>query len=148
MRKKSQILILAKVLIAIPVIWYGFVPPLIDVASSHVLNPDWPGHARFHVVWILSTNTLLSITALIFLFKPGANSTRGPLIAGLISLCVYAGFFLSLFTMSAYGGTLSDSNAGPKILGIDGNLFAFSILTTMLMIGMLLSFRINQSQSH
>jgi len=43
--------------------------------------------------------------------------------------------------MGAYDGTLSDSDVVPKIMGIDGNLFAFTPLTIMLIIGTYLSFK-------
>lgn len=130
---------LAKALIAIPTLWFGIVPPIIDYSQSHVLNPGWPPHARFHMVWLLVSNLLISASALFLLFKhiPRVPGTR---IAGLISLCVYLGFFTSAITMNAYGGSLSDANAVPEILGIDANLFVFTPLTIMLIAGIYLSF--------
>lgn len=133
---------IARILIIIPTLWYGFIPPIVDFSESHVFHQDWTGHARFHMVWLLTSNFLLCITALIFLFKNIPNKIIGTRIAGLISLSVYLGFFFSAFTMNLYKGSLSDSNGMDPIMGIDGNLLVFSPLTLFVIIGLYLSFNI------
>ena len=139
--KAESHLKIAKLLIIIPTIWYSIIPPIVDFTLTHVFNPAWVGHARFHTVWLLTTNTLIGIIALVFLFRKIPTQILGMRIAGLLSLCVYAGFFGAALSMGAYDGTLSDSDVVPKILGIDGNLFAFTPLTIMLITGTYMSFK-------
>jgi len=140
MKDESRLKI-ARILIIIPTIWYSIVPPIVDFTHTHVFNPAWVGHARFHTVWLLTTNTLIGIAALICLFKKIPNQVMGMRIAGLLSLCVYAGFFGAALSMGIYDGTLSDSDVVPKTFGIDGNLLAFTPLTIMLISGTYMSFK-------
>ena len=138
---------LAKLFVIIPTIWYGIVPPIIDFNTSHVLNPDWTGHARFHMVWLLVLNMLLSISCLLLIFKKIPSEIIGLRIAACISFCVYAGFFISTWTMKIYGGSLSDGNGVPPIMGIDGNVLVFTPLSIILMIGLYLSWTIKPSKT-
>jgi len=139
--KEESSLKIAKLLIIIPTVWYSLIPPLVDFTHTHVFNPTWVGHARFHTVWLLITNTLIGIAALILILKKIPNEVVGIRIAGLLSLCVYTGFFGATFSMGLYNGTLSDTDVVPKIMGIDGNLLAFTPLTIILIIGIYMSFK-------
>ena len=131
----------AKILIGIPTIWYGLVPPINDFSTSHVLNPDWIGHARFHMVWLLVLKTFLSIFSLLLIIKKLPNEILGLRIAGIISLSVYLSFFVSTISMDLYGGTLGDGNNGvPPLLGINTNVLVFIPLTILLIIGVYRSF--------
>ena len=49
----------ARVLVTFPVAFVGLVPIVVDLSATHALNPDWPPHARLHLVWLVSTNALI-----------------------------------------------------------------------------------------
>lgn len=116
--------VLMKILIGLPVLWFGVVP----------------AHARFHMVWLLISNLLLSVSALTLLLKSPAG-IPGARIAGILGLCVYAGFFLSLLSADLYGGSLTDPGGVDNVMGIDANLLVFTPLSIMLAAGVYLSFR-------
>ena len=74
---------LTKILIGIPTLWYGIVPPIIEFSTSHVLNPNWIGHARFHMVWLLILKMFLSFFSMILIIKKIPNEVLGLRIGGL-----------------------------------------------------------------
>ena len=53
--------LMSKISITIPTIWYGTMPVIADLSDSHLLNPTWMPHAKFHLAWLLSTNSLLAL---------------------------------------------------------------------------------------
>ena len=48
----NRLLLIAKVLLTIGALEF-FGPIVRDTNSSHLLNPNWAGHARFHLMWCL-----------------------------------------------------------------------------------------------
>jgi len=120
----------ARILVTIPAAFIALLPPLVDLNESHVLNPLWTGHARLHTVWLLATNSLVSLVALWILWRPPRESARrAVLLAASLVGSVLAGFFVAAATQSVYGGALTDPNgvaitAGP----VDANLALFSVL--------------------
>jgi hypothetical protein len=121
---------------------YGIIPLLVDLTETHAFHPDWPAHARFHMVWLLGTNTSLAILSLILMWGTKIEPRLRICIGGLIGLCVFGGFFISSFTANLYGGALVDEMGGvPPIFGMDANLVAFTPLTALVVIGLWLAFR-------
>jgi hypothetical protein len=57
--------ILPKILITLATIFYGIMPVIADLSDSHLLNPSWMPHAKFHLVWLLSTNSLFALFAVV-----------------------------------------------------------------------------------
>lgn len=124
---------IAAILLSISAIQFGFVPPIVDLTVSHVFHPDWPPHARFHMVWLLAIGSTLATYVLISLWvQPNEQKSRH---ASIIGCIVLAGFFASAFAQTSYGGSLSDLDEPIQILGIDGNVVAFSIAAVLQIIG-------------
>jgi hypothetical protein len=107
---------------------YGIVPPLVDLSATHALHPDWPPHARFHMVWLLATNSALA-AIVSWLVLAGGNESRlvRLRLASLLGVAALGGFVIATLAQGAYGGALSDPTGGvPPILGLDGNLLGFT----------------------
>ncbi len=120
-------------LITVATVVYGFIPPLVDLTATHVFHPDWMPHARLHAVWQLATNSGLALLALYLMWFRSTNELQRIRLAGLIGLCVYAGFFVSAVTHPLFGGALADEQGGvPTVMGLYGNVIAF---TPMLILG-------------
>lgn len=56
--------IYTRLLITLCVLVYAVLIPFLEWNDSHVFNPDWPPHARFHEVWQLFTHITLGLFAL------------------------------------------------------------------------------------
>lgn len=125
---------LVRLLLTVPALFLVVGPPIADLNATHVANPDWPAHARLHTVWLICTNSVIALLALGLLWGRPQQLTRTRVLLAVALLgSVLLGFFVAAATQSAYGGALTDPNGIPfKILGLDANLFGFSILAGML----------------
>ena len=96
-------------------------PVLVDVNTSHLLNPDWDSHARVHEAWRLSTNFLVFSLAIFLLW-----SKNKEILGGLLSLCIHFGFVLGASLMPLYGGEpVGEGIPEPEILMVPLNVFFF-----------------------
>jgi hypothetical protein len=50
-----------------------FGPLIADFNETHVLNPRWPGHSRFHNGQTMSMGACLSLLTLYYTFRPTPN---------------------------------------------------------------------------
>ena len=99
----------------------GILPVLVDVNTSHLLNPDWDSHARVHEAWRLSTNFLVFSLAIFLLW-----SKNKEILGGLLSLCIHFGFVLGASLMPLYGGEpVGEGIPEPEILMVPLNVFFF-----------------------
>lgn len=118
--------------IALTVTAFEFFGPAIrDTDATHALNPDWVGHARLHLVWLLGFMVLSGLANLYLIWKrePVFESLR---LSALWQACNLGGFWISVFFQSAYGGSVTMPGIHMQIFGVDENVFAFSVLTAIL----------------
>ena len=125
---------IARVLVTIPALFLAIAPPLADLNATHVGNPLWSAHARLHTVWLICTNSLISLLALVILWRGAQQPARGAvLLASALVGAVLLGFFVAAATQSMYGGALTDPNGIPFQVGpLDANLAGFSVLAVLL----------------
>lgn len=117
---------IAKILISLGVLVYMVLIPYLEMNASHVFNPQWPGHARLHEVWQLTTNISLGLVALWLTWKE--QRIR---MAGVISICVMGGVLVAHVTEGVYEGTLLSGNIAKTVLGLE--LAAFIALVVVLL---------------
>ena len=129
---------LGKLLMSLAIAIYAFIPPLVDLLTdTHVFHSGWMPHARMHTVWLLGTTSGVGLVSLYLIWIQDANVKFSTNLAGVLSSVVYLAFYLSAFTTSLYGGALSDLQGGIEKgpLGIDLNLFTFSLAFLTLIVG-------------
>ena len=112
---------MTKYLTTLCLIGGGILPILVDVNTSHLLNPDWDSHARVHEAWRLSTNFLVFSLGIFLLW-----SKNREILAGLVSLCIHLGFVIAAILMPLYGGEpVGEGIPEPEILMVPFNVFFF-----------------------
>ena len=112
---------MTKYLTTLCLIGGGILPVLVDVNTSHLLNPDWDSHARVHEAWRLTTNFLVFSLAIFLLW-----SKNKEILGGLLSLCIHFGFVLGASLMPLYGGEpVGEGIPEPEILMVPLNVFFF-----------------------
>lgn len=136
----------AKVLLTLITLGYSAIPTLFDFNETHATNPSWTGHARYHVVWQVSTFDYLAILSLFLIWTAGADV--GQLwIPAVIAIAAYGGFWTALLTRKRYGGILQDEvNGVPRfsynIIGwkfeVDANISLFTPATVLTLIAVAL----------
>lgn len=137
--------LLARVLLTLATAGYAFVTVLADFNKTHATNPKWTPHARFHVVWQISSYVGFGILALALLWWPGAYALERLYLVAIMAAVVYGAFFTALFAMPVYGGATYDDNgylpfAAPVPIVAktwDVNITAFSVLSVVLVAGLL-----------
>jgi hypothetical protein len=104
-------LLTIKVLLTICTLGYSAVPTFFDFNTSHATNPTWTGHARYHVVWQVSSYDFQAIMALVLIWTAGENVMQ-LWVPAILALAAFGGFFVALLTMPIYGGILQDEVNG------------------------------------
>jgi uncharacterized membrane protein len=119
---------IVSVLLLVTAVVYGIIPPLVDFTETHAFHPQWPPHARFHMVWLLGTNSALAaIVAWLVLKRDPQGRVARLRMASLLGVAAFAGFVFATLLQSAYGGALHDPAGGvPPLLGYDANLALFT----------------------
>ena len=102
--------LLARILLTLVTLGYGLATMFADFNKTHATNPQWTPHARFHVVWQISSYVGFGLMALALLWWPGPYAMERLVLVALMAAIVYAAFFVAVFTMPIYGGAAYDSN--------------------------------------
>src|SRR3954471_2484214 len=132
--------LIARLLLTVVTIGYGFLTLLADFNATHAINPKWTGHARFHVVWQINSYIGLGLLALALIWWPGPLAVERLYLVALMGANVYAAFFIALLAMPVYGGRAYDANGyqpfpAPVPLfakAWDVNVTAFSVQLVLL----------------
>ncbi len=127
---------LARILMTVVTLGYSLIPAIADLNRTHATNPLWTGHARYHVIWQVTSYILIATIGLFLLWAPGPMADERFLVATAMAVAIYIGFFTALATMRLYDGTLADDNGVPSvtIFGcmIDLNVLVFSVIVLLL----------------
>ena len=137
--------LIARILLTISALGYGALTIVADFNQTHATNPAWTPHARFHVVWqVLSYCGIMMISfALIWMSGPAAGTRL--YLAAALGFAIYGAFFATVFLRAMFGGRLYDDNGYPPFQPPiapahwrwDANLTAFTIFSTLLIVGTL-----------
>ena len=122
----------ARDLLAALCILQGLATVVIDLNRTHATNPQWPGHARFHLVWQTAAFASLAALEAVMALADGPLQTKRFYLAAVLAAIPMIGFFTAFFARALYKGTLSDPNGMKplkitfrgKRLSIDLNLVA------------------------
>ena len=138
-------LLLSKLLLTIATLGYSAIPAVFDSNNTHATNPSFPGHARFHVVWQVSSYVYVGLIALYLIWSAGSETW--PLwLATLLAASAYLGFWTAAATMPAYKGTIvSEVNPVPtfkwNFFGIrfetDANISLFTPASVIVVLAVL-----------
>lgn len=84
--------------------------PFLEISSTHVYDPEWPGHARLHEVWQLLVHGAISILACRLVWK---NQSLGLWLA----LILTVSFLVAWLSQSMYGGSMLHSDGTEVSIG-------------------------------
>lgn len=110
-----------------------------DINRTHVFNPKWPPHARFHSAAGWGTVAGSQLLALWLTWRPAEARAEGDLavkVAALLPVIAWAPFFPALAT----SGTAVEDEPGhlPRIAGVPANLVPAALVPIIAGLGYLL----------
>lgn len=132
--------LVARILLTILAIMLCIGPAKADFNSTHATNPLWPGHARFHVVWQVVTNSGNNLVLLALIWIPIVQYDLQLKLVSLLTAIILGSFYVTLACIKIFEGSLADPNGikpfrfklpGRTVL-VDTNLFGFSVLSIVL----------------
>lgn len=135
-------LLTVKLLLTFVTLGYSAIPSFFDFNETHATNPSWTGHARWHVVWQVSTFNYLAIMSLVLIWTAGSNTSQFwvPICTALFA---YGGFWTAFLTRNLYGGVLQDPiNGVPEFhynifglkFSVDANISLFTPITIITLV--------------
>ena len=127
---------IAQVLLTVGVLEF-FGPILRDTSSTHLFNPSWVGHARFHLAWALVFMGLSGLCNLYLIWFRRPRSISNLYLSWVWQACNIFGFWGASLLEATYGGSIVDPEFHLTILGLNENVFAFVVLTTILLISLI-----------
>ncbi len=88
----------------------GLATLAIDFNRTHATNPGWPGHARFHLVWQVTTIAGLALLEVVLVLSSGPFQEQRFYLASVLAGIPMLSFFAAFITHGIYKGTLTDPN--------------------------------------
>ena len=129
------------ILMSVGILQFTVIPLIADLNRTHAANPDWPGHARNHLVTQVLTTSALGMLALFFLWGERVERELGICLAMLMSVAALAPVFASTLASPLFGGELMPVRIGLGriTLGrVEGNLLNFGSAALAIIVGRLL----------
>ncbi len=110
-----------------------FGPILRDTNSSHLLNPEWVGHARFHLMWCISLWGAIGLYSIYLLWWKTMYDTKN--LYQVISLQAMnaLAFWSSTLLSQYYDGDIFDEKIHVGIMNINENIAVFTFLSLFLL---------------
>lgn len=125
----------AQVLLTIGV--FEFFGPIVrDTSDTHLLNPSWVGHARFHLAWALVFMGLSGLCNLYLIWFRRPHRLSSLYISWAWQACNIFGFWGAAVLEKAYDGSIIDPEFHFTVLGLNENVFAFVALTVVLVVNL------------
>ncbi len=95
---------------------YGLLTALIDVIDpNHLRNPAWPGHAKLHLLWLISGGAIGACVS-IYLFATATPATRWRIRTGALIGAIHIGGFFAAALLKPLAGAEYDAD-GRVLLG-------------------------------
>ncbi len=137
MSDRTRTIRMAQILLTVTALEF-FGPILRDFSASHAFNPTWVGHARVHLVWLLGFMGLSGVANLYLIWFRRPRDARDLWMSAGWQGCNLGGFWAAYVLTPLYEGEMTMPGIHMHVLGVDENVFAFSVLTVLLMVAVLL----------
>ena len=120
---------IGRILITFSLINMMVLPILFHWNQSHVFNPTWPAHARFHVALGDCMMFSYALVGLWLLWRRSPGQRVDVLVAALFPIIAWGSFWMA--------SLLPDSGEAnmPQVVGIPFNLFLVGLLLIVAMVG-------------
>ena len=135
-------MLLGKTLMTVAILQFTVIPLIADLNRSHAANPDWPGHARNHLVVQVLTTSAVGLLALFFLWSGRVDHALALCVTSMLTAVALLPFFVSAAASPLFGGKLMPARIGIGRITfgrIEGNLLNFGLAAVVFLVGRLLA---------
>jgi hypothetical protein len=107
-------------------------PIAADFNATHLFNPGWSPHARFHMMTVFSSAVALALFGLYLCWGPTASRHYSLKISALLGFLYTLSLLIATIGMPFYGGSLywRDFSPRPPVIS-DPNLVVFLCVTAI-----------------
>ena len=113
---------------------FEFFGPIVrDSGGDHLLHPDWPGHARVHLVWLLGFMGFSGLANLYLIWFRRPADVGNLRLSAAWQCCNLGGFWTAYVLESAYGGQIAVPGSHFHLFGMDENVFVFMVLSAVML---------------
>ncbi len=116
-----------------------FAPLTADLNETHVFNPAWPPHARFHAMVMVLMSIGLTLTGWWLIWKRSSDHATCMTVAAIIPLLAWASFFPAALVPGA--GLEDHPDSLPRVVGMPLNLFMAGLMVMLTLLGYWLYWR-------
>ena len=125
--------------VLLTIVAFEFFGPIVrDYSPSHALNPEWVGHARLHLVWLLAFMFFSGVANLWLIWWRRPFEVRNLWLSALWQSCNLGGFWVAYALVDEYGGVVTVPGEHVHIFGWDENVFVFMILSLIMAVTLVL----------
>lgn len=121
---------IVKILLTLTAIEF-FGPALRDIDVSHLQNPEWPGHARVHMMWLISYMVTSGIANIYLVWFRKPFELRNLYLSFGWQTCNLMAFWSAVIFSPLYKGAVIDGKYHVEIMGINENILAFTLLSSL-----------------
>lgn len=134
---------LGRILLTVALLSTLFGPIGADWNDTHVFNPNWPPHAKFHSAAGLFVTAGFSLIGLWLLWRISTDFLPQLLVAAAVPLLAWGTFFLALLVPGA--GVEDDPGTLPRVAGLPINVLVALVFSATAMVGYLICRRAYKS---
>ena len=126
-------MLLGRILLTVALLSTLFGPIGADWNHTHVFNPGWPPHAKFHTVVGLVMTIGFSLIGLWLLWRKSMDFLPQLLVAAAVPVLAWGTFFLAVLVPGT--GVEDQPGALPRVIGLPLNLFVALIFSVLAIAG-------------
>jgi hypothetical protein len=126
------------VMVAWGPIWYDF-------NDTHLFNPDWSPHARFHMMMVFSDVVALAVFGLYLVWGKTCSRLERLRLSAVAGFLYVLGVAIAARTMPMYGGSMHWDDTAPRAATLaDGNYVVFLVTCAVFLLLLVLLYSVRE----
>lgn len=105
-----------------------------DFNHTHLLNPDWPPHARLHMMTLFTGTVAFTLFGLYLVWGPTQSRLHNLRLASVAGTLYMVALCVAALTMPYYGGSMEWTDTEPRAASLENENFAVFLYMTLIFI--------------